>query len=282
MKILLTGKPGIGKSTVLQKVRKSYNGEKMGIISHEIRSKEGERIGFEAENLAGKKKIFAHKHLIKSDHVVGKKYFVDLEAIDNFVVPEIEKGISENALVFIDEIGRMQAFSSKFLKAIRKLLNSKSSVLGTIVYEPEQWSLEFRSHPESVLVTVNEKNRDLLPKVIAEVLSKDYLYQKLKDSQQALISEWLREYFEKHEYIQIRKLFNNAIRYVLDGKIQENKVSGSEKVYEVRGKTNNHITVFNEKKERNECDCDLYLGKSKYKGNAGECSHIQAVKLVYT
>ena len=167
MKIFLTGQPGVGKSTVCEKVKNGFTGNKFGVVAREIRDDSKSRIGFEAVNMGGQTKVFAHTTDITSKIVVGGKYFVDLGVIDGFVTDELRKGLMDKkALVFVDEIGRMQSFSKDFLDTVNLFLSSESNMLATIVFDPEPWSLEFKKHKEVVLINVSEVNRGLLPNLI--------------------------------------------------------------------------------------------------------------------
>ncbi|OGM29366.1 hypothetical protein A2801_01615 [Candidatus Woesebacteria bacterium RIFCSPHIGHO2_01_FULL_41_10] len=274
MKILLTGKPGIGKSTILEKVKYNFSGNKFGVISKEVK-KNNKRVGFEAINHAGEKRIFAHTTDIASDYIIGDKYFVDLKAIDNFVVPELEKGINNpESLVFIDEIGRMQAFSGTFLKTVGKVLNSSSNILATIVFDPEPWSIEFKENKNVVLVRVYEENRDLLPGLLGTIFDHSSDFHKLSKSQQKFVIDLTRKYFEEENFIQISKLFKNAITYVVEKRVKVIKPGE----LEVKGNTDTHKV----EKQKNgfRCDCDLFNGRGQYNNNHGECSHIQTVKLL--
>ncbi len=273
MKILLTGHPKIGKSTILENFKKEYYGSITGIIAHSLEAEDGTRLGFEADNLQGERKIFAHKTLIKSNFVVGNKYFVDVEVIDKFFVPELRKGMKDlHKLILIDEIGRMEAFSKIFLQTVRGVFNSDATVLGTIVYDPETWSLEYKNHPGVVIVTVNEQNRDVLQNLLLDIFSNKDKYIQLNKQQKLRINIMLREYFNKNAFIQIKKLFNNAIPYVIDDKIIR---SGN--IYTVKG--NIRVHTVNLRNDGMNCDCDFFKGKGDYLGLPGECSHIQAVKL---
>lgn len=273
MKIFLTGGPGVGKSTILSRVRKDFGGIKYGIVAREIREN-GERIGFESVNVDGETSVFSHKFDIKSEHVVGGKYNVDVNAIEHFDVIELEKGLDDPmSLVFIDEIGRMQSFSSKFMSTVDHLLNSDANILATIVYDPEPWSIAFKEHPEVVLVEVTKENRDELPKLLNLIFDASDLYKQLSEKQKIMLREWMKKYFKEGKFMQIKKIFGNAIGYVVGEKVNS---LGNGK-YLVTGKTKPHeLTVT---KELVKCDCDLFNGKGEYVSNAGECSHIQAVKL---
>lgn len=174
MKILLTGAPGVGKSTVLKRVREQYRGEAYGIVASDIRDASGERQGFIATNQTGEQRVFAHRSQIYSKYVVGGKYFVDLQVIDHFIVPELEEGLRHpSALTFLDEIGRMQSFSPLFLDTVARLIESRANLLATIVFDPEPWSLWFKSHPRVTLIEVTRENRDLLPNHLLSLLNSE-------------------------------------------------------------------------------------------------------------
>lgn len=274
MKILLYGKPGVGKSTILAEVQKNFEGKHIGILSREIRGKDGNRVGFEAINSHGEHRLFAHIDQIKSEYVIGDKYHVDLPAIDDFVVREIKQGFDHpDRLLFIDEIGRMQAFSELYLKTVDQLLNSDLDILATIVYEPEPWSIKFRENEEILLILVTEANRELLPALLITIYENTSNFHKLRKEIQNSVILLARNYFATDKLTQVHKLFKNAISYlVLD------KVKTSERGYVVVGNHREHQVV--PKNGDYTCDCDLFNGKGEYAGRAGECSHIQAVKLV--
>ena len=267
--------PGVGKSTILQKVRDSFQGAMHGIISKELRDQHGTRVGFIAVNQNNTSKLFAHKTDIKSDFIVGDKYYVDINVINNFVVPELENGLTRsNCLIFIDGIGRMQSFSNKFLQTVSSLLDSEANVLATIVYDPEPWSLEFKNNPKVILIEVTHENREFLPEVLTAMLNYSDDLKGLSKNQLGLIYEMTNKYLNNSQYIQLQKLYKNAVTYIVGSKVK--KISDSE--YEVLGNHDSH-KVSMSYLDKFVCDCDLYNGRNKYKDNSGECSHIQAVKL---
>lgn len=275
MKIILTAPPKTGKSTIVQKVIDGLPQKEYGIISKELRDQDGERVGFEAVRMDGVSKTFAHKFEIKSDYAVGGKYFVDLKVIDNFIVPEIEKGIDEpNSIVIVDEIGRMQSSSMKFLKSIKKLLNSNSNVLATVVYENEPWAREFKKHPEVFLVEVTLENREYLPEVLLQLFNNLNLTEMLDEKKRKYINSLTKDYFDQGKLVQLKKLYKNAIHYVTNGQIKEIQI---DKLYEIRGNHSKHLVKI--EKENYFCDCDLFSGKNEYLNNPGECSHIQSINI---
>ena len=264
MKIVLTGQPGVGKSTVLEKVIQLYEGKKVGVICKEIRDKDGIRVGFMAVNSRGDSKVFAHTTAISSTFTVGK-YFVDIEAIDSFILPEISSAKTPDTLVYIDEIGRMEAHSERFLATVDTIFGGDSSVLATVVRDPKPWSLQYKTNPLILVLTVTATNREKLPPILQIIFSLDSQFKCLSIDQQKLVFQMAGTYFSLDQFTHVTKLFTNAIPYVLQGKVRQNNpnfvVIGNHGEHRVNHQNSNYI-----------CDCNLYQ-------KSGDCSHIQAVKI---
>jgi len=163
MKILLTAKKGVGKSTVLEKFLKLYQGPVNGFVITRMKDRNNENQGFLSKTMDGRVEILSHKKLIKSNFIIGDNHNVNIDVIDSFLVPEIQKGLASSNLIVIDEIGRMEAISSKFLETIKIALDSEHNILAAIVYEDEPWSLEFKRNLNVKIIEVTIENRDQLP-----------------------------------------------------------------------------------------------------------------------
>ena len=121
-KILLTGLPGCGKTTVVIRVAKRLGQKKIaGFTTKEIRSS-GHRIGFGIKTFSGREGILSGID-IKSSFRVGR-YGVDIEQFEQLVIPELTKNTQTADLFIIDEIGKMECFSKAFIKAVRNILDS--------------------------------------------------------------------------------------------------------------------------------------------------------------
>lgn len=276
MKILLTAPPGMGKTTIVHKVREGFKGKKYGVVAREIRNEQNERVGFEFVNQQNNSQVFAHKSAINSEFIVGSKYFVDLKVIDNFAVTALKEGLNDlTCLIFVDEIGRMQAFSKKFLAMVSQLLDNDSNLLGTIVYDQEPWSIVFKQHPKIILLEVTLRNREQLPDVLLSLFNNMEYFNQLEQNLQEYIFTLTTNYFKNGQLIQVKKLFKNAIFYLTQGNVQTLTTPGT---YIVKGDTRSHHVEM-QSTDYN-CDCDLFNGLGQYQGQAGECSHIQAIKLL--
>ncbi len=154
-KILITGPPGCGKTTVIMRVISSLAIEAKGFYTEEVRGKDGRRIGFDIVTLSGKRgslaRIDAHGPRIG-------KYGVCLGFLENSAICEIFE--REKDLAVIDEIGKMECVSKKFTQAVKALLDSGTPVVGTIALVGSPFIREVRSRSDIELIEVTEKNRE--------------------------------------------------------------------------------------------------------------------------
>lgn len=165
-KVFLTGRPKIGKTTVLLKCIKLLKRRKIkvgGIITPELKEG-GERIGFRVIDInSGKSEIFASK-LFKQGIRFGR-YRIDLRKFENIALPALEKAMKESKVVCIDEIGKMELMSRKFYETLKKILDSEIDLIATL---HRHLTKDFRNFGR--LIVVNEENRDTLPFLILKIL----------------------------------------------------------------------------------------------------------------
>ena len=164
-KILLTGVPGCGKTTAVMKIIENLNCEKVaGFYTQEIR-KNNTRKGFCWTGLDGATGILAHVD-IKGPFRVGK-YGVDVAGFEEAVVPVLDVERADAELFILDEIGRMECFSERFVTAVRQLFASERSVLVTVARKGAGLISEVKSYPGTRLFNLTRENRD---ETIAEIL----------------------------------------------------------------------------------------------------------------
>jgi nucleoside-triphosphatase len=159
-RILLTGYPGSGKTTVIERLLRKYPGTAGGFITQEIRE-EGRRKGFELVTLDGRRGTLAHVNL-QSGKTVGK-YGVDIKTVDSIGVDAVKKSLSTGELVVIDEIGSMEILSDLFCKTVQRVLASEVDLLGTLSRRSHPFLNEIRDFPDLLLIQVDHTNRDGLP-----------------------------------------------------------------------------------------------------------------------
>jgi nucleoside-triphosphatase len=155
-KIMLTGPPGCGKTTAVMRIVALLEKAKVaGFYTEEIREA-GRREGFRWHRLDGRTGVLAHVD-IKSRYRVGK-YGVDIESFDREAVPVLDPGAAEIDLFVIDEIGRMECFSERFVDAVRRLLDSDKSVLATVALKGDGFIREVKSRPGIELLHMTAEN----------------------------------------------------------------------------------------------------------------------------
>ncbi|MFQ5856456.1 MAG: NTPase [Anaerolineae bacterium] len=157
--LLLVGRPGVGKTTLVRRVVEQISRPAGGFYTRELR--EGDRrVGFEIVTLDGQRATLAHVN-INSRHRVSK-YAVDVAALDRVGVPAIRQAVEQGALVVVDEIGKMELFSDAFKVAVLDALDSPSPMLGTITRGRHPWADGIKARGDVELVEVTLENREAL------------------------------------------------------------------------------------------------------------------------
>ncbi len=174
--VFFTGYPGVGKTTIIKKMV-SEIGNGGGFYTEEIREV-GIRVGFKIITLEGKEGILAHKD-IPSPYQVGR-YGVNIKDLEEIATESILRTIEdgEKKLIVIDEIGKMELFSSRFREVVMMALDDSSKrVLGTIQNQPNPFIEEIKSRKDVKIISVNANNRNSLPQKIWSNLKPRGLYQ---------------------------------------------------------------------------------------------------------
>jgi len=158
-KVLLTGRPGCGKTTLIKRVVNNLPQRAGGFYTEEIRDR-GTRVGFKIVTLDGDEVVFAHVALKTSERV--GKYRLDLSALEAVGVKAIREAVQAQRLVVIDEIGPMEIRSAIFQDAVNKALDSEVPVLATIFGRSLPFTDAIKSRPDVTLIEVRPDNRERL------------------------------------------------------------------------------------------------------------------------
>ncbi len=167
--LLLTGHPGIGKTTIIRHVVAQLGKQAGGFYTEEIVGPGG-RKGFRLITLDGRETTIAHVDLRDPKAPRVGRYGVDLKALENVGVAALQRAMREKKLVVVDEIGAMELYSRAFRDAVMLAILGPTPVLGTIMSRPHPESDAFKTLAQVTLWEVNRTTRDDLPaKVLAWV-----------------------------------------------------------------------------------------------------------------
>ena len=152
---LLTGPPGVGKTTLIKEAITAIEQRAGGFYTREMRS-QGVRQGFEIVTLDGASAILASVDFHGPCRV--SKYGVMADNLDNVGVAALRRATKECAIVVVDEIGKMELFSPAFREAVLEALDSGKKLLGTIMLAPHPWADRIKQDPRVEVVMVSRAN----------------------------------------------------------------------------------------------------------------------------
>lgn len=165
--VLITGRPGSGKTTLIQRVIERLPGRAAGFYTRELR-KGGERTGFELVTLEGERGLLASVER-RGGPRVGK-YGVDLAVLDGVGVPALRRAMREADHIVVDEIGKMELLSPAFVAAVREILAGPYRLLGAIMQKPHPVADEIKQMAGVQVLEVTPANRDRLVEEVVAML----------------------------------------------------------------------------------------------------------------
>ncbi|HKZ94136.1 MAG TPA: NTPase [Candidatus Bathyarchaeia archaeon] len=168
--LLVTGRPGIGKTTVLLNTAamlKERGCSVGGMISREVRQK-GNRVGFEIIDFeTGCRGWLAHVNQPTGPQV--GKYRVNLRDLDSIGVKAIQTALRGSSIVIVDEIGPMELFSQAFIQVIKDTVDSSKLVLGVIHNSARHPLIEtIKRRDDTHIETVTVENRSSLHNILIQ------------------------------------------------------------------------------------------------------------------
>jgi nucleoside-triphosphatase len=160
-RLLLTGAPGVGKTTVVRAVAAALASRRPGgFFTEEIRAGRV-RQGFALVTFDGRRALMAHVDRAAGPRV--GKYGVDVGVIEEVArsALAVRAGID---VYLVDEIGKMECLSPSFVAATRTLLDeARVPVVATIGERGGGFMDEVKRRPDVVLWEITPKNRDAVP-----------------------------------------------------------------------------------------------------------------------
>jgi nucleoside-triphosphatase len=167
---LLTGPPGIGKSTVVARVVYLLRSKGLGIGGCLTKErKEGrERVGFIVIDLmSGREAVLASSKKALGPRV--GRYRVNIPGLVDVGAHALREAAATADVIVIDEVGPMELTSPEFKRGVESCLASGKPILA-VVHEQMKDPLieEFRALPGKTLLEVTLHNREGLAASLAE------------------------------------------------------------------------------------------------------------------
>jgi nucleoside-triphosphatase len=160
--LLLTGRPGVGKTTAIRRVAARLGELAGGFYTEEVRV-QGRRTGFRLVALDGAEGTLASVNS-SGPYRVGK-YMVHREDLERVGVAALQRALAQPRVrvAVIDEIGKMELFSPGFCRAVLDALAGPKAVLGTVMAGSQPWVDALKARPDVMLVELTRDNRQEMP-----------------------------------------------------------------------------------------------------------------------
>lgn len=182
MHIFLQGQRGIGKSTVIRKVLEIITTEKPVLFGGFFTWKDGNEdpniyikpaADYYSENdrkrlTTSRDAVNGEKRLIASRDPVNGGMKCDVRAFEETGVRLLD---CKNAgLILMDELGFLERDAKCFKQAVYDRLEGDVPILGVLRLAEIPWFEPIINNPKVKLISVDETNRDSLPRELADML----------------------------------------------------------------------------------------------------------------
>ena len=158
-KVLLTGPPGCGKTTLIKRVVNKLKLPAGGFYTEEIRE-HGQRVGFKIVTLDGETAVLAHVDFKTPQRL--RKYGLDLSGLETVGVAALREAMRVRQLVVLDEIGPMELRSAIFRDIVTKAFDTGVPILATITARSFPFSDALRKRSDVNVIEVRPNNREQL------------------------------------------------------------------------------------------------------------------------
>lgn len=170
---LITGPPGVGKSTVVSKavLRLMSAGVIIGGCTTAERRQGGARTGFEVKDLSSGRKGELASVSNRLGPRVGR-YRVNLADLAKIGAAGLESAAERAEMIVIDEVGPMELVSPEFRRAVSKCIESGKPILAVVHERLEDDLLNELRSKATDSFTLSFENRDSVTEELLSILIK--------------------------------------------------------------------------------------------------------------
>jgi nucleoside-triphosphatase len=171
--ILLTGVPGVGKTTIVSRL--CANCSAKGITVHGVTTREmrenGQRVGFKITDVAtGAEGWLARKDLPDGPRVGS--YRVVTANLEQIGVAALDRAMEGHAsIVVVDEIGPMEMTSVSFRNAVSRIFDKEEPVVATVKLGSHYPEVD-KIRGQSKQLEITKDNRENLYRELIEQVDK--------------------------------------------------------------------------------------------------------------
>lgn len=158
--ILVTGKPGCGKTALVLKVVEELTAAGFkagGFVTEEMR-RGTSRIGFRVRDLAGGSEVLAHVEKRGAPRV--GRYGVDTEAFEKVALRSLWTGERDVDLMVVDEIGRMELLSPSFRALLPSLFDAPLPLLAAVHAGGDPFTRGLMEREDVSVLRLSASNRE--------------------------------------------------------------------------------------------------------------------------
>lgn len=171
MRLLLTGLPGVGKTTVVRAALENASDVRCAGFYTEEKRHGRQRIGFKIVTLDGEQGTLASIDRGRAP-AVGR-YTVHIEEFERIALPSIDPDATPADLYVVDEIGKMELLSRRFRDKLVDLLARPVHLLATVAKKGKGFIEQIKGRNDIEIIDVTRENRSRLPGEIAARIRKE-------------------------------------------------------------------------------------------------------------
>ena len=168
--LFLTGKVGVGKSTILKNALKEFDISVGGYITKRIF--DGYYRKYTVKSLYDNKEEYTIVRVDSRDN--SKEGF--MSSFENGVVSILDKSFKHRDLIVLDELGCAENDMSIFTSKVFQLLNSNKIVFGILKDNNCKFLEDIKNRDDVIIIRITEENRDYISEEVVDILE-SFIYQ---------------------------------------------------------------------------------------------------------